>query len=222
MIRQDYILRMVEELGRILRRMRNKVDSQEYDEAENDLDEAFTKLLGSGAEAVSELSEMELLERLTHDDSTLVLRQKAMLLIDVLQEASRIYSGQGREAESHESLIKALNLLLTLQLRDYDLEAPELVPKIELVREQLAGVELPLRTQAGLWRHYEHVGAYGKAENALFAILETERANPNLISEARAFYERLLRQDDQTLAAGDLPRPEVEAGLKEVRSMAVQ
>lgn len=210
---------MVEELGRILRRMRNKLDAREYDEASADLDEAFTKLLGSGAETVSQLSEMELLDRLTHGDSTLILRQKAMLLVDTLQEASRLYSSQGREAESNEPLIKVLNLLLTLQLRDYDLQAPELVPKIDLIREQLADVELPLRTQAGLWRYYERLGAYGKAEDALFAILKSEPANPNLISEAKAFYERLLRLNDETLAAGGLPRVEVEAGLAEVRTM---
>jgi tetratricopeptide (TPR) repeat protein len=220
MIRRDYILKMIEELGRILRRMRNKVDAQEYGEASADLDEAFTKLIGSGAESVSKLSETELLARVTQDEATLIVRQKTMLLIDVLQEAGRLYAAQGREEESNEALIKALNLLLTLQLRDYELEAPELVPKIDLLRSQLSEVELPLRTQAGLWRYYERLGAYGKSEDALFAILKSEPANPNLISEAKAFYERLLRLNDETLAAGDLPRAEVKAGLAEVNALA--
>ncbi|MDB6023052.1 MAG: hypothetical protein JWQ04_2909, partial [Pedosphaera sp.] len=34
-----------------------------------------------------------------------------------------------------------------------------------------------------------------------------------LISEARSFYERLLRQSDAALADGNLPRAEVAAGL---------
>src|SRR5690242_20714317 len=99
MIRRDYILKMIEELGRTLRRMRNKVDAQEYGEASADLDEAFTKLIGSGAESVSKLSETELLARVTQDEATLIVRQKTMLLIDVLQEAGRLYAAQGREGE---------------------------------------------------------------------------------------------------------------------------
>ena len=109
--------------------------------------------------------------------------------------------------------MKALDLLLTLQLQDSDFELPEFVPKIDLLRDELSDVSLPLQTLAALWRHYERIGAYARAEDALAELLEAEPANADLVVEAKAFYQRLLRQSDSTLEAGNLPRPEVEAGL---------
>ena len=73
-------------------------------------------------------------------------------------------------------------------------------------------------------QYYEYLGEFGRAEDALFAMLEQEPANPALIDFGLAFYERLRRQTDASLEAGNLPRAEVEAGLAELgqRKMAGQ
>jgi len=170
-------------------------------------------LVGTGAEAVSRLSETELLARLTMEGPTHVVREKALILVTLLQQAGEVHAAAGREAQGQECWMKALDLLLTLQLQDSDFELPEFVPKIDLLRDELSDVSLPLQTLAALWRHYERIGAYARAEDALAELLEAEPANADLVVEAKAFYQRLLRQSDSTLEAGNLPRPEVEAGL---------
>jgi tetratricopeptide (TPR) repeat protein len=222
MIRRDYILGMVEKFAQMLARIREKIDAREFAEAGATLDRAFVELLGTGPEGVSQLTDTQLLARLTLDEPTYVLREKSLLMVSFLQEASQLYAAQQRDAESQACRLKALNLLLALQLRDADFELPDFVPKIDMLREQLSDIVLPMRTQAGLWRHYERIGAYAKAEDALFALLEAEPANNNLLSEAKAFYERLLRQSDSALEEGNLPRTEVEAGLAEVRALKIQ
>jgi len=213
MIRRDYILRMIEEWGAMLRRTRKQIDAGDHPAAGEELDKAFLELVGTGAEAVSRLSETELLARLTMEGPTHVVREKALILVALLQQAGEIHAAAGREAQGQECWEKALDMLLTLQLQDADFELPEFVPKIDLLRDQLTGVELPLQTLAALWRHYERIGAYGRAEDALAELLEAEPENAALIVEAKAFYQRLLRQSNSTLEAGNLPRPEVEAGL---------
>ena len=213
MLRRDYILRMIEEWGAMLRRTRKQIDAGEHPAAGEELDKAFLDLVGTGAEAVSRLSETELLARLTMEGPTHVVREKTLILVALLQQAGEVHTAAGREAQGQECWVKALDLLLTLQLQDADFELPEFVPKIDLLRDQLSGVALPLQTLAALWRHYERIGAYARAEDALAELLEAEPANPDLIVEAKAFYQRLLRQSDSTLEAGNLPRPEVEAGL---------
>jgi hypothetical protein len=213
MLRRDYILRLIEEWGAMLRRTRKQIDAGDHPAAGEELDKAFLDLVGTGAEAVNRLSETELLARLTMEGPTHVVREKALILVALLQQAGEVHVAAGREAQGQECWIKALDVLLTLQLQDADFELPEFVPKIDMLRDQLTGVDLPLQTLAALWRHYERIGAYGRAEDALAELLEAEPANTALIDEARAFYERLLRQSDSTLEAGNLPRPEVEAGL---------
>jgi hypothetical protein len=213
MLRRDYILRMIEEWGAMLRRTRKQIDAGDHPGAGEELDKAFLELVGTGAEAVSRLSETELLARLTMEGPTHVVREKALILVALLQQAGEVHAAAGREPQGQECWTKALDLLLTLQLQDADFELPEFVPKIDLLRDQLSGVALPLQTLAALWRHYERIGAYGRAEDALAELLEAEPANPELIVEAKAFYQRLLRQSDSTLEAGNLPRSEVEAGL---------
>jgi hypothetical protein len=220
MIRRDYILQMIERMARALARIREQIAEGQFEEARPELDEAFQELIGMGPEKVSQLTETQLLAKLTQDEPTLIVEQKTGVLIALLEQAGALHAAQGREEERDACLIKALDLLLAMQLRDYNFEMPGFVPSIEGLRLQLSDVALPMRTQAGLWRHYEKIGSYGKAEDALFAILEAEPANANLLSEARAFYERLLRQSDSHLEEGGLPRAEVEAGLAEVRALS--
>jgi hypothetical protein len=216
MIRRDYILRMVEQLAQMLARIREQMVAKNYAQAGQGLDEAFLSLTGLGAEAVGRLSDTELLARLTIEGPTQVVRVKAAILVALLQEAGELHVAAGRETEGRECWLKALNLLLTLRMEGEDFEPPE---KIDFLRDELRGGEIPLGTLAALWRHYENIGAYGRAEDALSDLREAEPENAALLAEARAFYERLLVQTDRTLEDGNLPRAEVEEALAELRKM---
>src|ERR1019366_7955822 len=91
----------------------------------------------------------------------------------------------------------------------------DFVPRVELFATALHGSLLPLETQALLMQHYEKSGEFAKAEDALFAMLEAEPGKAGLVEFGVFFYERLQCQSDAPLAAGNLPRPELEAGLVE-------
>jgi tetratricopeptide (TPR) repeat protein len=213
MVRRDYILRMIEQLAQIIARTRNQIAGRQFDDATAELDKAFLELTGEGAEAVAKLSETELLAKLTLDAPTLVVREKTLVVTALLQEAGQLQIAQGRESEGHACWLKALNLLLALKFQDPDNEFPEFVPKIDFLRDELRDAALPLQTLAALWRYYEGIGAYARAEDSLSSLLEAEPQNAALQTEARAFYERLLLRSDSALESGNLPRAEVQAGL---------
>jgi hypothetical protein len=215
MLRRDYILRMIEELGQYLSRVRKQVADREYPEADAELEKAFEKLLGPDKE-VENLSETELLALLSLDGPTQMVREKALILVALLQEAGQVRVAQGRDEAGEACWLKALNLLLGLSREDVDLEFPEFVPKIDMLRDQLSDVELPLQTLAGLWRHYERVGEFGRAEDELSHLLEAQPDNAELKNEAKLFYERLLQESDRALDEGNLPRTEVEAALADL------
>jgi hypothetical protein len=213
MVRRDYILRMIEQLAAILARTRGQIAGRQFADANTELDKAFVELTGAGAEAVANLSETELLAKLTLDAPTLVVREKTHVLVALLDEAGRLRAAEGREPEAHACWLKALDLLLGLKFQDFDCEFPEFVPQIDFLRDQLRDAALPLPTLAALWRYYEGIGAYARAEDSLASLLDAQPDNGDLRHEARAFYERLLRQSDAALESGNLPRAEVQAGL---------
>lgn len=213
MYRRDYFLRIVERFAQMLAQIQERLEAHQYAEAGADLDQAFLELVGAGPMQVAQLTETELLARLTLDGPTHVIRDKTYLLVALLQKAGQLHAVQGLVEQSQACQLKALNLLLTLQLQDTDFEFPGFVPTIDQLRAELRDAPLPLSTLAALWRHYERIGAYARAEDMLFTLLEAEPDNAALLSEAKAFYERLLRQSDGSLVAGNLPRAEVSAGL---------
>lgn len=219
MIRRDYILRMIEEFIQALSRLRSLKQGQRWNEAADELDSEFQKLLGEGTESIARLSETELLARLMQDGPTHTLRDKTFMLATLLAEAGDVAGAKDQSATSRECHVKALHLLLDALGRDDVFERPAFVPKIESLRGRLRNEPLPLRTLAMLMQHYERTGEFAKAEDELFAMLDAEPDNDTLKGFGITFYQRLLAQSDATLAAANLPRAEVEDGLKEFKAL---
>lgn len=217
MIRRDYILRMIEECIRALARISSLKQDQRWNEASEELDVEFKKLIGDGARAVAQLSEAELLARLMQDGPTHALRDKTLILTTLLKEAGDVAAAAARMQDSRECYLKALHLLLEALRRGEVVEGPEFVPKVELLRELLAAAPLPARTHALLMQHYERTGEFAKAEDALFAMLDAESDNDAIVEFGIAFYQRLLAQSDSALNQANLPRAEVEEGLNELQ-----
>ena len=216
MLRRDYFLRMAEKFGQMLARIAERMEAGEHAEAEQELDEAFGELMGGGAEQICRLSDTELLAKLTEQGPTQSVPEKVRILVALLQQTGLLRATENHEEQANACWLKALDLLLILQMEDVDSEFQQFIPTLDLLRDQLRGVPLPLTTLAALWRHYERIGAFARAEDTLFALLEAEPDNPELLKEAKLFYERLLQQSDHELEEGNLPRSEVAAGLAEL------
>lgn len=218
MIQRDYILRMIEECIRALARINSFKQGQRWDEASGELDAEFKKLVGDGAQAVARFSETELLARLMQDGPTHALREKTLVLTTLLKEAGDVAAAEDHTEKSRECYLKALHLLLDTPAHGEVFECPEFVPKVELLVAALQSAPLPVRTHAMLMRHYERAGDFAKAEDVLFAIRDAEPANDAIVDFGIAFYQRLLAQSDVVLNEANLPRSEVEQGLKELQS----
>ena len=217
MIRRDYLLRMIEECIRALARINSLKQGQRWNEASDELDAEFKKLLGAGAPAVARLSETDLLARLMQDGPTHALRDKTLILTALLKEVGDVATAEARTEESRECYLKTLHLLLDTLARGEVFKCPEFVPKVEMLRETLATVPLPARTYALLMQHYERTGEFAKAEDAFHALLDTEPGNDAIVEFGITFYQRLLEQSDTALTEANLPRSEVEEGLKELQ-----
>jgi hypothetical protein len=207
---------MIEEFAQALARINSSKRDGRWSEASETLDTEFKRLMGEGAQAVARLSETELLARLLQNDPTHVLRDKTLILTALLNEAGDVAAAQGLVEESRVCYLKALHLLLEVLARGEMFECPGFVPKVERLESALKGAQLSVPTQALLMQHHERTGEFAKAEDALFAMLEAEPDNERIVEFGVAFYQRMLTQGDAALTAANLPRPEVEEGLKEL------
>ena len=193
--------------------------SQQWQEAVSLTDEELRKLAGSNAHDLAQLSETELLARLVQGEPTQIVREKTFMLVTLLNEAADVAIAEDRSEDGRACYLKGLNLLLDLLAEDEISASPSFVPKIEVLVSALADQPLPRSTHVRLMLHYERTGDFAKAENALFAMIDTEPNQPGLIEFGRAFYNRLSIHSDAALVAGNLPRPEIEAGLEELRHL---
>jgi hypothetical protein len=218
MIRRDYILRMIEEFFRVLIRVRGFKKSGRWDEAVQAVDLEFKRLVEGGAEALMRLTVTELFAQLIQGDRTASVRDRAFMLVTLLSEAAEIAATRGNLEQSREYYLKALHVVLETLAQSQTGEVPDFVPKVEMLVQALQPIELPASTQAMLMQHYERIGEFAKAEDALFALLEAESDRDRVVELGIAFYQRLMMQSDDALAAGNLPRREVEEGLAELQS----
>ena len=217
MIRRDYILRMIEEFLQALNRMRALKKDQRWNEATETLDEEFNRLISGGAQAVVGLTETEPMAQLIKGEPTQAIQTKTLMLTTLLKEAGDLSVAQTKIAESHLFYLKGLHVLLYVLAGGEIHDWPDFVPRIEFFVAAMKDSQLPLETQALLMQHYERTGEFAKAEDILFEMLDQESEVARIVEFGIAFYERLLGQTDANLAAGALPRAEVEASLAELR-----
>lgn len=220
MIRRDYIIKMIEEFAEALARIRALKSDKELAQASALTEEEFQRAAGLDSRALVKLSETELLARLIETKPLQAVREKMFFLTTLLKEAGDIAAAAGHADESRSLYLKGLHLLLDSLARGDASEQPEFVPKVDLFVAALD--EVPTQTSALLMEHYERTGQFGKAEDALFAILDGDVDNDLALNFGISFYERLLAQTDVRLIDGNLPRAEVEAGLQELRDRRIK
>lgn len=218
MLRRDYILRMIEEFMQVLSRINSLKQSERWQEASGSVEDEFQQLLGADAQTIVRLSETELLAKIVRNTPTQAVRDRTLMVATLLSEAGDIAIAQDRTEDGRACYVKGLDLLLNVLGSEDVFECPEFVPNVELLVSKLQDGDLPPQTLVRLMQHYEQSGQFGKAEDALFSMLQQDGTNSGLLDFGLAFYRRLATRDDTALAEGNLPRSELEAGLGELES----
>lgn len=215
MIRRDYLLRMIEEFRRVLEAVLDSKRNARWREASESLDQAFQRLIGTRIEEASRLSDIELRARLVHGAFNHFVPEKARLLAALFKEAGDLAEAENRPAECRIRRLKALELLLESEESAEAESIPDFVPRLEMLAQLLSDTPLPPRLAAAMMFHYERIGAFAKAEDALHDLIDSDPSNLNLIDFGISYYQRLQSLNDATLVRGDLPKSEVETGLEE-------
>jgi tetratricopeptide (TPR) repeat protein len=214
-IRRDYLMRLAQEMAQVLIRVVSLKHRKDYDQALGEINEALRQLRQGESNA-----ERESLEDWVGlcDKHHLSGASMIMAVADLIREQAEMFMLQNRPTESERSAELSLGLFLEALLNRGAFVSADLLEKIEQLIEQTEQTPLSGGVRRRLLQYFTERGRFARAEDMLFVWIETN--DPTAYAEGRAFYERLLRLDDGELVRGDLPRTEVEEGLRELTRRA--
>ena len=216
MVRQDYIIRMIEKFAQVLAQIVGRNEAGDFAAAHGLIAQTTEELIGLEPEAVLAAGEAKLISELIKGKSPLEARERCFMLVTLMAEAGNAFGIQGLSEKQRACQLKALNLQLAIgSFADEDV-VPEHVPKIDVLLADLNGTTVPPQTLVALMQFYESHGQFAKAEDRLFELIEQIENRTPALELGNSFFHRLLAKDDESLERGGLPRVEVEAGLAEL------
>ena len=218
MVNKDYLMRQIELFTRRLTILLGLRQFDKFEEALIYVDDLYLQTLGLTSHFVNSLSDKMLLEMIS--PLGILNVDKCLWLAVLLKAEGDIYDDQGKDTESYYRYLKSLLLFLSAFSFEKSLRDTQLGTELVMLLDKLDEYELPLPTANKLFVYYELNGEYDKAEDTLFEMLDRDNMasaeHERLLTEGRAFFERLLRKSDADLLAGNFSKSEVEEGAAQL------
>ncbi len=219
MINKDYILRMAEKFGRALAIILRLRQYNKHEEALIYADDLLLQMTGLTSSFINSVSEDMLIQAISPLGMLNV--EKCLWIAVLLKAEGEVYEAMGTSNESYYRYLKSLNLYLLALFQEVTMQDTELQSDIDELINKLVDYQLPVATLEKLFRYYEYSGAYDKAEDMLFEIVEESQGNAGYIGMGTAFYNRLLSKSDAELQRGNLAREEVQEGSAQLNTYAL-
>ncbi|HEX5879734.1 MAG TPA: DUF6483 family protein [Actinomycetota bacterium] len=211
MYQRDYLMRQIEQVGRMLAAIMGLAKAGRGDEALGMFDEAYKPLIGVGSRVVAVLDDGQLVDLLT-SGSNPDLRRVALAL-ELLKAEADLYQGAGQPGEAALRYRRALALAGCLAARSERLLDQRLAGEL---LDRAGELELSAAQRLATARVLEALGRYADAEDALFELIDERPLDPGPVEEAIAFCQRLRPLEPERLVAGGLSPAEVNDTLAEL------
>lgn len=221
-MQNDWLTQQLSQFARVLAVLLGLKRRQEYRASLEVIEEALNTLLDLDLEKLRDLPPTELFRRLTIAETTMVGREKVLFAAALLDDAGDIHAAQNQTEAGAAFYVQALRLLLELTVADDLVSLPNYAPTVDELLAKVDLETLPLEARIATMGYFEKIGAYGKAEDTLFEMLDTVADDPDTTADVIAigdmFYERLQQLDDETLVAGNLARGEIASSVADLHN----
>ena len=217
MAQRDYILRIAQELGSALAQVLYNRQIKDYTAAHKLIDEQSKQLFSMGIGFMRSVPEETLLSMLTSFDT--LDTEKCWLLAILLKAEGDIYEDQDNASEGYYSYIRSLNLFLEVLLLGTTATDRNIVLDIDDLLTKLSDYDLPVRTKLLLFRYFDHIHQYARAEGLLFEMLEASGSDEEILMYGTSFYHQLLKQSDASLSVDNFSRGRAKEGLSHLEKL---
>jgi DNA-binding transcriptional ArsR family regulator len=217
MLRNDYVIRLIEQLARAVARILARLERADPEETSREMERALEDLTGVTLPVLRELPLSQLLGAMgigdEHDAVRLLAAGEALYLDAAVGERS------GRDdGVVTRSRFKALALYAKAIPRLGDLVPGEVSDRARRTFERLADWQIPPEMAPDVLGWLEHDGDFARAENLLFDLAGEEPDGP-WVAWGRTFYDRLEALPDEALAVGGLARDEIATGRADLEEL---
>jgi hypothetical protein len=196
-------------VGIFITRVLRLREDGDYDQALEQITQAYGRLAGLPASLVHGISEEDLLALLSTRGR--LAADRCVALAELLREEGLVFEEQGRDDEALPRYLKALRLYLEALHEQESLRAAD-IPGLDDVVKRVSWLPLAAPTRELLLPYLEATGQFDQLENALVAWVEID-GEGEAAARAREVYKRLLTKPDAELIVGGLTRGEVDEAL---------
>lgn len=202
MIRNDYILRLIELLGVFLRRIRKHADSGDLEKIDQEIEKAANEILGIPLGVLESTPAQSLVELFTSRNGQ-IDALKLMVAGSLLDERGRAAFENGRDEMAFLQGQKAASLLITASDSSDEEIQKTARKRLDSALGYLASFDLPGSMLHELAVHFETIGQFDRAEDFWYSLNQMGESGLD------EFYDRMLKLADDQLAAGNLTRDEI-------------
>ncbi len=214
MIRDDYILRMIQQFAGFLAQLLSRMKTGEVEEAQQEILSASLNYLGLDFETLLGSSSEELLAFFASEDQS--GKSKCYIAAQLVFADARLCELQKRSSDAAGRYVKSLDLLLACFEHLDDAIRDEASDRIDEIVPRLRDIDHPVALIKKLMLFHEQLGRYSLAEDRLFDLVDL--GEEGTLELGKSFYERLMVKSDSDLEKGNLPRSEVCEGLEELKA----
>jgi hypothetical protein len=213
MIRDDYIMRLIEQITAAMAKILLGKEFQHVEEVEENLQSASMNWVGLDYKTLRRMPNDSILDILSPGGT--LNAAKCYAVVQLFLTEARLHERRGRSAEAPSLYARSLDLMLTSYERLEARLKNEMDRSIEQAVSSLTQYGLPVELTRKLVVYYERVGQYARAEDCLFELVDAGDKSARSIGEA--LYGSLAEKRDSELRRGNLSRAEVAEGIRELR-----
>lgn len=213
MIRQDYIMRMIEQLVKVLTKILLSKKAGNFNAALNTIEDALNTIVGLDYNTINQLSAKDIIALLGISKDSTTVNIKCIVIAKLLKEKTDLAKQNGND---NSILVygyqKAMALYLhgILNYKNVEIDINSYYSDVKEIAKNIFD-EIPDDTRYSLFKFYELIGELDKAEDELFKLQNLHY--PNIEEEGMLFFGNLAKLSDIQLLKGNLSKEEVEQGL---------
>jgi Family of unknown function (DUF6483) len=213
MIRQDYLMRMIEELVKVITKILLNKKAGNYNTALNSIDDAFNTIVGLDYNIMNQLSAKDIIALFEISKDSATVNVKCIVIAKLLKEKTDLAKQNG---DDNSTLVygyqKAMTLYLhgILNYKNVEIDLDSYYSDVKEIAKNIFD-EIPDDTRISLFKFYELIGELDKAEDELFKLKNLNY--PNIEEEGMLFFRNLEKLSDIELLKGNLSKEEVEQGV---------
>jgi hypothetical protein len=206
---------LIKKFSEVIEGILSMIENGEYEKSLELIDGAFKDFFRLGSKFFNSLSEENLLELAR--TNTIMDVDKCIIMAKLLMEEAGVFEKLHGKSESF--YLYAKSLYLYVEAYEYVEEETDLAKyfsDIDALIIKVSDYKLDAGLQKQLIRYNMKKGAYDKADNILFDLLEGTGSSEESKVYAAEIYKALLSREDAELIKGNLTREEVMESLESI------